>query len=325
YSRYMSARRVIRSDAEAVDTAADVVCPAEQMPFADSAFDLIFANWMIYKTDIVKSLREIVRVLRPGGEGVLSYGTPDPNYVTSLTATLQSLFVVDRHFALDYFAGRAVRRAEAIQGTLRPDAAEAFDLQFEPPVLALVAHWDDEVLSLGKTLRQHGAGWTVACATHRDQEPTYRAIFDRIMEALGCAPVTLDIRQRERAWDPAEMERKTYTRTIRRVPLTTSLVREKLEEQLGDLARFKTVLTHSPNGDYGTHAQHKELCAAAVEIFNPTAAVWGFNLKAGTAAVELNGKDRRQKLGLIQLYKPHHRLEDVPSREYFIRLRPENV
>jgi len=280
---------------------------------------------MVYKTDLPRSLREIVRVLRPGGEGVLSYGTPDANYITALTATLRSLFVVDRHFAMDYFAGHAVRRAEAVQGRLRPDAAEAFDPTFHAPVLVLVAHWDDEVLSLGHTLRRLGAEWDVVCATHRDQEPTYRAIFDRIITAFGACPYTLDIRQRERAWDPAEMGRKTYTRTIRRVPLTTTLVREKLEEQLGDLSRFKTVLTHSPNGDYGTHAQHKELCTAAVEIFNPTAAVWGFNLKAGTVAVELSDKERSEKLGLIRLYKPHHRLEDVLSREYFIRLRPENV
>ena len=324
YSRYMKAARVIRADVEA-NTAADVICRAEQMPFADDVFDLVFANWMIYKTDLPASLKEVVRVLHPGGHGMFSYGLPDPNFITAITATLKSLFHVSEHFSVDYVAKRAVRRAEAILGTLRADAEEAFDLQLESPVLVLVAHWDDEMISLGHTLRTRGAGWTVACVTHRDQEPTYRAIFDRIVAACNATPVTLDIRQRERAWDSGTMERKEYTRTVRRVPLPTSLIREKLEESVGDLSRFRTVLTHSPNGDYGGHAQHKEIAKAAVEIFDSTAAVWGFNLKAGTVAIPLSDNDRRSKLNLIRLYKPNFPASKVPGREYYIRLRPESV
>jgi len=43
---------------------------AEQMPFADEAFDIVFGNGVLHHIELEPSLKEIHRVLKPGGRAV---------------------------------------------------------------------------------------------------------------------------------------------------------------------------------------------------------------------------------------------------------------
>lgn len=45
---------------------------AEELPYENSYFDFVFARWAVYLLDIPKALRELNRVLRPGGRLWLS-------------------------------------------------------------------------------------------------------------------------------------------------------------------------------------------------------------------------------------------------------------
>jgi len=318
YSKYINATKIIKTDIENLP-GVDCVASAENLPFDDDSFDLIFANWVIYKTDLPKSLAEINRVLRPDGDILVTYGLPDPNFITAITSTLRSMFTITDYFSYEYAAKRKLRRAEGVFGSLRPDIDRCFNIKFTPPVLVIVAHWDDEVLSFGGTLGQIGKGWDVVCATHRDQQPTYQKIFDGIGNDLGFNAFTLDVRQRERAIKNNE-DRHDYTRTVSRIPLDVATVEPELRKALGDLTRYKTVITHSDNGDYGSHPQHIELADTITQIFGNNADVWSFNAKAGTVCRELNPVEVDNKLELIRRYKPSHKRVDVFNREYFIRL-----
>jgi len=317
YSNYFGADEVVRVDILDRHGVADVVVSSEDLPFPDNSFDFVFANWMIYKTDVLRSLEEIVRVLRPGGKVLLSYSVKDMGFVKNITATIKSLFDVESEFGFDNVVKRSHRRAEAVYGTVRSDASAHFELDFVLPVLVVVAHWDDEAISLGGILSRYGKGWVVVSATHRDQETTYRGIFEQIGVEIGYEAVTLDIRQRERPMVAGE-DRHFYARGVPRVLLNREVVEPALCEKLGDLSRFKTVITHCTTGDYGTHPQHKELAAAVTSIFARTASVWSFNLKVGTVRFSFSPEERREKLALIRRYKPNFRKEMVPENEYLI-------
>ena len=318
YSEYINADKIIKADILDVP-GLDYVASAENLPFEDNTFDLIFANWVIYKTDLPKSLAEINRVLRPGGDVLLTYGNTDPNFITAITSTMRSMFTVSDYFSYDYAAKRKLRRAEGVFGSLRQDAGKCFDLKLTSPVLVVVAHWDDEVLSLGGTLGDIGKGWDVVTATHRDQQPTYQKIFEGIGNDLGFDAFTLDVRQRERAIKTDE-DRHDYTRNVKRVPLDVTTIEPELRNALGDLSQYKTVITHSDNGDYGSHPQHIELADTITQIFGNSADVWSFNAKTGTVYRELNSMDVDNKLELIRRYKPSHKRVDVFNTEHFIRL-----
>ena len=320
YSEYLNADRVIRCDMEGFP-GVGVISKAEHMPLGTDTFDLLFANWMLYKTDVPATLREIVRVCKPGATAAISYGHPDASYITAITETLRSLMHVSDEFGMDYVAKRVVHRAEAVFGTIRENAAEAFNFDPEPPVLVVVAHWDDEVISLGGTLQRIGKNCTIVSATHRDQEPTYRAIFDGVCGDLKAKPVTLDIRQREIPWDPKTMHRHTYTRKIHRVPLDVPTVRAALDAQVGDLSKFKTIITHCRNGDYRSHPQHAELANTLAEIFPPDANIWSFNGKAGTYCLTLTPAEQKAKRKLIRRYKPGMATDKIGGMECFLPLR----
>ena len=319
---YFGSNEVVLCDSDqevATRNPSVVIARSEDLPFESNSFDFVFANWMIYKTDVLLSLREIVRVLKPGGRVLLSYGIRDLELVRTITESAKTLFDVEANFSMYYAAGGALRRAEIVYGSVRKEAEGNFNMEFVDPVLVVVAHWDDESISLGGILNRSGRGWTVVSATHRDQAKEFRSLFSGVGSDLGFHPFTLDLRQRVRPMENGE-DRHHYARTVRRIDLDRDTMQPALEKALGDLSRFKTVITHNPTGDHGSHPQHAELAHSITEIFKGTAKVWGFSLKTGTVVFPLSEGEIDQKLELIRRYKPAFLRDSIPKNEYLMRL-----
>ena len=74
-----------------------VACGTEKMPFEDSAFDVVFTfNALDHVDDLDASMREIKRVLKPGGEFIC---ITDCNHQATVTEpTFIPLDFVDRYF-----------------------------------------------------------------------------------------------------------------------------------------------------------------------------------------------------------------------------------
>lgn len=53
-----------------------VVAEIERLPFADASFDLVVATGVLEYADVEAALRDLARVLRPGGRAVVSYPNP---------------------------------------------------------------------------------------------------------------------------------------------------------------------------------------------------------------------------------------------------------
>jgi ubiquinone/menaquinone biosynthesis C-methylase UbiE len=57
-----------------------VEAPVEALPFADRSFDLVTATGVLEYADVPLALKEIARVLRPGGRAVVTYPNPRAIY-----------------------------------------------------------------------------------------------------------------------------------------------------------------------------------------------------------------------------------------------------
>ena len=317
YSKdYINANEIINCDLVG-GPEVDIVASSEKMPFEDNSFDFVFCNVMIFRTDIIKTLKEIVRVLKSSGNVMLSYASPGTEKVKTITTVIKKFFDIQHEYSLTYVIARAVRLFTQVYGTLKPNTEKYFKCNIKAPVLVVVAHWDDETISLANILSKYGRGWAVVSVTYREQEPMYRKIFKGVGKDLGFNAVTLDIRQRERAINKGE-GRQHYTRTTKHTYLDPQTVTAELKKKFGDLSRFKTVITHCETGDYGEHSQHIELAQTVKSIFKKTANVYSFNLKLGVSVFLLSEEDRQKKLALIRRYKPYFKLEQVPKEEFLL-------
>lgn len=74
------AKRRVGADPALAGRVELVQAPAERLPFADESFDaLTFTYLLRYVDDPGATLRELARVVRPGGRvGALEFGVPDP-------------------------------------------------------------------------------------------------------------------------------------------------------------------------------------------------------------------------------------------------------
>ena len=76
-----SAEMVAAARARLPEAAARLhAAPIEALPFADRAFDLVTATGVLEYARLDAALRELVRVLRPGGRLVVSYPSPSAPY-----------------------------------------------------------------------------------------------------------------------------------------------------------------------------------------------------------------------------------------------------
>jgi SAM-dependent methyltransferase len=94
---------------------------ADALPYDDARFDAALAVHVLYFwTDASAELREIRRVLRPGGRLILGYRPRDADAIAALPATVYALRSTDEAERLLVDAGlRAIRSVESVCGGSR--------------------------------------------------------------------------------------------------------------------------------------------------------------------------------------------------------------
>jgi len=119
----ISERMVELTRARGVDV---VLGDVQQLPYADDSFDVVVANWVLYHVpDLDRGVRELARVLRPGGR--LIAATVGPDHMAELwellggAATSGLSFDHDNGAALLGAHFGAVERREANGTVVFPD------------------------------------------------------------------------------------------------------------------------------------------------------------------------------------------------------------
>lgn len=123
----------------------------------------------------------------------------------------------------------------------------------------LVAHWDDEVLLAGGTLKKYGKGWTVVCATNKDYMPYQENVFKEVCKSAGANPITLPIYHRTERFDESQESAIDFERRAKHTSLTAKMIVDAFEKVNIDIGKYNTIITHHPNGDLGRHMHHKQL------------------------------------------------------------------
>jgi SAM-dependent methyltransferase len=96
---------------------------AEAMPYADSTFDAVYGSSVLHHLDLDRALREVFRVLRPGGRAAFA----EPNLLNPQVAFMFKAFTRFR-------AKRALRQAGYVESSIQP-----FDFLHPATPPALVA------------------------------------------------------------------------------------------------------------------------------------------------------------------------------------------
>ena len=113
YSNYFKWDKITNIDIKNYE-GVDIVSPAENLPLDNNSVDFIFCHWMLYfltKENRIKAVSEMVRVLKPKGEILISYW--DLKDVESMRSLLMDNFKVldiwrlDCEPSLDLRAGKA--------------------------------------------------------------------------------------------------------------------------------------------------------------------------------------------------------------------------
>jgi len=113
YSNYFKWDKITNIDIKNYE-GVDIVSPAENLPLDNNSVDFIFCHWMLYfltKENRIKAVSEMVRVLKPKGNILISYW--DLKDVESMRSLLMDNFKVldiwklDCEPSLDLRAGKA--------------------------------------------------------------------------------------------------------------------------------------------------------------------------------------------------------------------------
>jgi ubiquinone/menaquinone biosynthesis C-methylase UbiE len=97
---------------------------AEQMPYPDGTFDAVYGSSVLHHLDIDRALREVFRVLRPGGRMVFT----EPNILNPQVTVMFKVNATKRYFGVSpdemafsrFRALRALREAGFRDGRARP-------------------------------------------------------------------------------------------------------------------------------------------------------------------------------------------------------------
>lgn len=311
YSDQLPAERVIKIDPGDLP-GLDYRASAEDLPLADGSVDFLFCNWVIYKTDMPQALRELDRVLAPGARAIFSYNTGDKEALARIRSKIQEHYIMDEAMRMTTEVDGEAKEVEVACGQKRNGFPN-----FAGPVLVLVAHWDDEILSAGGLLQRYGRGWTVACATFREQHAAYQRIFEDVCGELGAVPITLPILQRTRTMRRDETLEQ-FKKTAKHTELTSVLVGKHLHERV-DIDQFDTVITHGPKGDRGHHRQHVMLHKAAAGMFL-YADIFCIGYKSGEYELKLTEDEYARKMEMARRYGPAWGSERIFPVEYFTKL-----
>ncbi len=122
---------------------------AEQMPFPDACFDAVYGSSVLHHLDLHRALREVHRVLKPGGRLVFA----EPNILNPQVALMFHLGLTKRYFgvspdemAFSRFRARSALRAARFSGV----RVDPFD--FLHP--STPARWVEAVSRLGGLLER---------------------------------------------------------------------------------------------------------------------------------------------------------------------------
>lgn len=104
------------------------VVDVQQIPYEDASFDVVIANMMLYHVpDIARALREIRRVLRPGGRFfAATFG--ENGVVQAVAEMLGMTFDANMRFTLQNGADQLAEAFADVQRHDRDDALEVTDL-----------------------------------------------------------------------------------------------------------------------------------------------------------------------------------------------------
>ena len=122
---------------------------AEQMPYPDGCFDAVYGSSVLHHLDLERALRDVFRVLRPGGLMVFT----EPNILNPQVAAMFHLGLTKRYFGVspDEMAFSRFRAARASRETgFRGVVVRPFD--FLHP--AVPAAWIDGVARIGQGLER---------------------------------------------------------------------------------------------------------------------------------------------------------------------------
>ncbi len=106
-----------------------VLATAERLPFADATFDAVTFGYLLrYVDDVPGCLRELVRVVRPGGAiGMVEFGRPTGVWGAAWWLYTRLLLPV---------AGAAIRSGWDEVGRFLGPSIDAFASSYQPDVLA---------------------------------------------------------------------------------------------------------------------------------------------------------------------------------------------
>ena len=118
YSNYFVYDKLIKIDINKEIDGLDYIAKAEDLPLPDNSIDFLFMNWVFYKTDMPRALKEIRRVLKPGAKAMISYADRSEEVVLKIRNLLKTSFEVIHFFETYYNLYQDKRKAEMIYGTL---------------------------------------------------------------------------------------------------------------------------------------------------------------------------------------------------------------
>ena len=341
YSEWFDCRDMIQVDVESFPNLTHQA-ESECLPLPDQSVDCIFANWMIYKTDVLRTLEEFHRVAKPDATVIVSFAADQKtNEIEQLRESIASYVNERDSVCIPYRppSNRTERIAEIMYGTIRrsPIATSQVELRpndyrqslvvnIVPPVALIVAHWDDEVVSAGATLLKYGQGWDVICATRREHVSAFEDVFRQVCQSCGARPITLDIPHRKTPYKGGSVQ--DFYQTTERTKIRPKVFSAALDRSGIDLSKYNTVITHHFNGDIGGHPHHRQI-AYAVSKLVPHKKLILFAPKHGPLHTEAAPEIIAGRNQLLECYLKVGRehihsswkpcVEELPGREQFAR------